>query len=35
MKIVIKGNKRYINFMYQHLRKEHPATRRRMKKVAR
>lgn len=29
-KIVIKGNKKYINYMYNHLRKEHPATRKRM-----
>ena len=31
MKIVIKGNNRYIRRMYSHLRKEHPSTRRKMK----
>lgn len=32
MKLVIKGNKRYINHMYSHLRKEHPSTRSKMTK---
>ena len=31
-KLVIRGNKRYIDRMFKHLRKEHPSTRRRMKK---
>lgn len=30
--ITIKGNKKYINYLYAHLRKEHPGTRKRMKK---
>lgn len=34
-KLVIKGNKDYINRMCRHLKKEHPSTRRRMKKFAR
>lgn len=29
-KIVIKGDKKYIDYMYNHLREEHPSTRRRM-----
>ena len=33
MKLVIKGKKSYINYMFRHLKKEHPATRRRMKKI--
>jgi hypothetical protein len=32
MKIVLSGKKKYINYMYEHLRKEHPATKKRMKK---
>lgn len=31
MRLVIKGNKKYVARMYAHLRKEHPSTRRRMK----
>jgi hypothetical protein len=31
MKIVIKANPKYANWLYLHLRKEHPSTRRRMK----
>ena len=31
MKLVIKGNKKYLERMFKHLRKEHPSTRRRMK----
>jgi hypothetical protein len=33
MRIIIQGNKKYINYMYAHLRKEHPATRKRMIKT--
>jgi hypothetical protein len=29
-KIVIKGNRKYINRLFLHLRKEHPSTRKRM-----
>jgi hypothetical protein len=29
-KIIIKGRKEYINYLSNHLRKEHPSTRRRM-----
>ena len=32
MKLTIKGNKKYINYMFNHLKKEHPKTRKRMKK---
>lgn len=31
-KLVIKGKRSYIDRMYSHLRKEHPSTRKRMKK---
>lgn len=31
-RLVIRGNSKYINRMFAHLRKEHPSTRRRMKK---
>ena len=31
MKLVLTGNKKYITHMYNHLRKEHPSTKRRMK----
>jgi len=34
-RLVIKGRKRYIDRMYSHLRKEHPSTKKRMKKVKR
>lgn len=27
----IKGSKKYISYLYKHLRKEHPSTRKRMK----
>jgi hypothetical protein len=30
-KIIITGKKKYIRYMFKHLRQEHPATRRRMK----
>lgn len=30
MKLVIKGNNRYIKRMFLHLRKEHPSTKRKM-----
>jgi hypothetical protein len=33
-KLIIKGRKAYIDRMYKHLRKEHPSTKRRMKKRA-
>jgi hypothetical protein len=33
MKLVLKGNKKYIERMYLHLRKEHPTTKKRMTKV--
>ena len=33
MKIIIKGNKKYIDYLYSHLRKEHPSTKKRMKKT--
>lgn len=33
VKLVIKGNKKYINRLYSHLRKEHPSTRKRMIKT--
>jgi hypothetical protein len=33
MKLVIKGNKQYVNRMYSHLRKEHPSTKKRMVKT--
>jgi hypothetical protein len=29
-KIIIKGTKKYVDYMYNHLKKEHPATRKRM-----
>ena len=32
MKLIIKGNKKYVNRMYAHLHKEHPSTRLRMHK---
>lgn len=35
MKIIIKGKKKYIERMYSHLRKEHPSTRKRIKKTKR
>lgn len=31
--LVITGTSDYINRMYNHLREEHPSTRRRMKKI--
>jgi hypothetical protein len=31
-KLVIKATKKYVDRLYAHLRKEHPSTRRRMKK---
>lgn len=31
MRLVIKGNRRYITRLDAHLRKEHPSTKRRMK----
>jgi len=31
MKLVLKGKPRYIKQMFEHLKKEHPSTRRRMK----
>jgi hypothetical protein len=31
MRLVIKGNEKYVKRMFVHLRKEHPSTRRRMK----
>lgn len=31
LKLVLTGNRRYINRMFNHLKKEHPSTRRRMK----
>jgi hypothetical protein len=30
-KLIIRGNKVYVDRMYKHLHKEHPSTRRRMK----
>lgn len=32
MKIIIKGNKKYVMRMFKHLRKEHPSTRKKMTK---
>jgi hypothetical protein len=34
-KLVIKGDSSYINYMYNHLLKEHPTTKKRMKVVKR
>ena len=31
MKIVIRGNKKYIDYLHKHLKKEHPSTRKRMR----
>jgi len=31
-KLIIKGTKRYIDRMYAHLRREHPSTRKKMKR---
>jgi hypothetical protein len=31
-RIIIKGTKKYVNYLSKHLRKEHPSTRKRMKK---
>lgn len=33
MRIILIGKKDYITRMYKHLRKEHPSTKKRMKKV--
>lgn len=33
MKLILKGNSKYINRMYKHLRKEHPSTKPSMRKV--
>lgn len=30
-RLTIRGNKKYIDRMFKHLKKEHPSTRRRMK----
>jgi len=30
MKIIIKGNPKYVKRMFKHLRSEHPSTKRRM-----
>lgn len=30
-KIIIMGNKKYVEYMFKHLKKEHPSTRKRMK----
>lgn len=30
MKLIIKGNKKYIDRMYKHLKKEHPSVRHRI-----
>ena len=32
-RLIIKGKPAYIDKMYDHLRKEHPSTRRRMRKI--
>lgn len=32
MRIIIKGSKRYVDYLYRHLRKEHPSTRTKMKR---
>lgn len=32
-KLIITGDKKYIDHMYKHLRQEHPSTRKRMVKV--
>lgn len=32
MKITIKGNRRYISYLFNHLKEEHPSTRKRMRK---
>lgn len=32
-KLVIKGSKAYIQYMYKHLKKEHKSTRRRMRLI--
>jgi len=31
--IIIKGTKKYTSYMFKHLKKEHPTTRKRMKLV--
>jgi hypothetical protein len=31
-KLIIKGNKKYVDRMFSHLKEEHPSTRTRMKK---
>lgn len=31
-KLIITGDKKYINYMFNHLKKEHPLTRKRMVK---
>ncbi len=33
MKIVITGNDKYIKYLFGHLRKEHPSTKKRMKVI--
>jgi len=33
-KLIIKGKKKYIDWLYIHLRKEHPSTRSRMRKYS-
>jgi hypothetical protein len=32
MKLTIKGKPRYINYLFSHLKEEHPSTRKRMRK---
>lgn len=29
-KLIIKGNKKYINYLSKHLKKEHPSTKKKM-----
>lgn len=31
MKLIIRGKPKYVRHMYNHLRKEHPSTKKRMK----
>ena len=33
MRLVLKGKPSYLNYMFNHLKKEHPSTRKRLTKV--